>query len=1068
MTKYVFFLLFFALSFPLLNGMTEEEKKDFWYKGPHLKLHHKKNRGVRPEKVMARAKNKVPNPRPAAIARFVNGGKVDKSCAVAFERVPVMLKEEAGIDRQAWVRFGLPLPKGAVYQTRFIRIVDEAGKKIPAQTSVTGFWKDDSIRWALVQFSVPLKAGEEKRCFAEFGSKAAAAEVPGVLSYKETADRITVDTGKITALIDKKKFNLIRSIKKNGVRIGGFSPAGVVLTDALSKRDYSISAQPPSKIEISESGPLRLTVRASGSYARGGKKLMDYVARVTFFAGSDAVEIDFTHINTELAREFTDLDRLDVEFVPVRPAESLRVPVVKGKELVSAKRVFQETDEFYSVDGGPRIAGQFCGVASADGVLSFGLAQAWQRYPKAVSVRDGKTVIELLPRQPHENFNRDLPYYLVYPFCDGSYRMKWGMSFTERMRFDFSGGNDVEAALNLPVVAVLPASWYSKTCVFPGLDTPGFDKIDKKIVSSFEARLKQMHEQREYGFFNWGDSFGEKGENWTNNEYDMACGLFMTFLRTGDRRIFRHALEAARHQADVDICHAYPDPYYVGTNFGHRAGHNGGYKVWSSTFSYYQSAANGHTWSAGMVDAWHLAGDATVMDAVLLLGDHIALAMEPNFELSTLSPAPRECSWALRAVLKIYEATLDPLYFQAAKNLAMKHVKKCREFKDGVWAFRNKRLEKEHNETARSITLFASAIGLKGLCEYYNASGDETVKPFIGNIARRILRGFDPEAGCGFVYNLREDGTRINFSLVTMNPTIVPPLAEAAVILDDPELYDAASRGMAAMLLRSPGISGKFLGEYQTFLADFLAAHRKFPKKYRLDFSETGLLAKVFSGSDSKWSWRGPDPMSYRVKLLKDGKTQLVFQRWINAARSKKKEEGTSITVSDITGKVVEIRPFDSSSGRLTEKFDISGKKGDLFDVRIRDIGNGDWSLLPSSNFVHAASTKTRIKITRCGMYRFYFEVPAGKEDVSISFYGAHAGGFGYWLFDEKDRLVKKEIKWQARHAISTAPASVCRIAIPEGKTRRIFSIVLWAEYDAMLKIVNSPYVSASLAFFDK
>ena len=35
--------------------------------------------------------------------------------------------------------------------------------------------------------------------------------------------------------------------------------------------------------------------------------------------------------------------------------------------------------------------------------------------------------------------------------------MKWGMSFTERIRLDFSNTDTVEAELDMPVVAVLPA-----------------------------------------------------------------------------------------------------------------------------------------------------------------------------------------------------------------------------------------------------------------------------------------------------------------------------------------------------------------------------------------------------------------------------------------------------------------------------------------------------------------------------------------------------------------------------------------------------------------------------------
>ncbi|MBO5681706.1 MAG: hypothetical protein J6T08_08345, partial [Lentisphaeria bacterium] len=267
--------------------------------------------------------------------------------------------------------------------------------------------------------------------------------------------------------------------------------------------------------------------------------------------------------------------------------------------------VLQKTEKSYITADGKEHEGVLPGTAE----FRFGkktgpsvaVADFAQRYPKGFRIHTpGKSrwlEIGLLPEQTDINFNADLPGYLRFPFCEGKYRMKWGMSFTERMRFELASGMAAvnEAEMSKPVIAVLPSSWYGKTRVYPGANA-GSAAVDAGILQSFQGRLSEREQRREFGFLNYGDSHGERVWNWTNNEYDMANGCFMTFIRTGNRDLYRYALAAARHQADVDIIHAYADPYYVGGNIIHGPGHSGRClgKVfsWSYQFNYYASAAN--------------------------------------------------------------------------------------------------------------------------------------------------------------------------------------------------------------------------------------------------------------------------------------------------------------------------------------------------------------------------------------------------------------------------------------------------------------------------------------------
>ena len=310
-------------------------------------------------------------------------------------------------------------------------------------------------------------------------------------------------------------------------------------------------------------------------------------------------------------------------------------------------------------------------------------------------------------------------------------------------------------------------------------------------------------------------------------------------------------------------------------------------------------------------------------------------------------------------------------------------------------------------------------------------------------------------------------GNRINYVVGHMNLCIAPPLARAAVILQDETLYRTAAAAIASGLLRTPGTSGKFLAEHLAFFSDFLTAHAAFPKKYQLDFKDDTLLKLALHRQDQCWSMRAPDPGVLVVRLLKDGRHTVCLQRWLWPVAAKLKKPGAGIVIKDSSGKVVGNYSFETDCGPILKKFEVTGKKNDLFEVTIRDYNNADWYILPSETFAVAGKMQqAALRIARNGMCRLYFEVPAGK-DVLVTFFGTHRGGFGYWLFDGEDKLQKTEYTWQEDHALSRSPSQVFRIKITRQKKRQIFSIVIWGEMDSRIKLNNSPYISGNRKFFE-
>ena len=245
----------------------------------------------------------------------------------------------------------------------------------------------------------------------------------------------------------------------------------------------------------------------------------------------------------------------------------------------------------------------------------------------------------------------------------------------------------------MPVVAVLPAAWYAQTKALGPLAAPLRCSSSPCGTSTSPAATRAScggaAQDRAFGYFNYGDWYGERGRNWGNNEYDFAHGFFMQFARTGNRDYFRVALAAARHQADVDCIHAYPDPYYLGGNLPHSIGHTGNWSerplhgTWSHAYDGMAGAANGHTWTTGMVDAWHLAGDARVMEGAIGVGEHITWAMSRNFK--ALGTHERSAGWSLKAILSLYRSTYDPLYLEAARRIAAVALREQKFDDGGAW-----------------------------------------------------------------------------------------------------------------------------------------------------------------------------------------------------------------------------------------------------------------------------------------------------------------------------------------------------------------------------------------------
>lgn len=841
------------------------DDEGFYYPSVNVLLPRLADKGLTKEAILAKPRIKdFRLPRPAPTAEFTTVASTDQP-ASGFPPIKVELLEEAGTDRDAAVRFGLPFSKACVFSTDRIRVHNAEGKPVPCQCAVTEFWPDRSIRWALLQFTAPLKADERTEYTVRY-DPATAAGGPTV-EVSEQNDAILVDTGKLKVEIDRNRFNILKNVVVADKPVGSFSDHGLagVLEDGQA---FFSSAVKPRRISFEEKGSRVVVVRIDGSTGLddGTPAFLDYTARFRFLAGSARVQIDLTVTNVGLDREFHDFQKLSLTFKPSGTVSEIGgglydaklttygnksgVSVTPWSSVVPASAV-QQTDRDFRRGVWPPSPGKLSSgmlVKTDSGNLALAIRDLWKRWPKGFAATKNEIVMELLPSIPSKDFGHDLPHYLAFPFCEGCYRLKWGMSFTETVFFDFAPGDSaaaVQAEADFPVVAVVDRDWYAAGDVVPGVTSKAekfLDGWDVLRTQGFEQHMAYKERQREYGFLNYGDWYGERGCNWGNNEYDTARSLFATFARTGRRDMQRLAVATALHQADVDIVHAYPDPYYVGGNHVHTVAHTGQYGqrpsatrpagirgTWSYPYSWGAAAANGHTWTGGMLDAWRYVGSARSRDASLELAEHITWAMAPTF--TRLGTHERTAGWSLYAICQLFDSVNDPAYLEAARKIAGVALREQKLDKGGAWPHK---LPADHaggHEETFGNAVFIIGVLVKGLREYHQVTNDPAVAASLEGACEWIKLVRQPTHG-QWPYTASWDGKVYIPGNGTGGVQQSPGLIYTARIRDRKDFYENAVEALKAAYgeQRNMGF-GKTFAQTGISVCDMLQELKKWKEK---------------------------------------------------------------------------------------------------------------------------------------------------------------------------------------------------------------------------------------------
>ena len=649
----------------------------------------------------------------------------------AAARVPLSVCEDTGVRRdQEHVTSGVPFPMGALKDTAQMRLLDEQEKEVPLQARATATWRDGSVKWALLDFTLNVPPNATRHLALEFGEGVARSASHEGLRVQDSNGAVEVSTGCLQFTIPKTNAAVLQSVRV-GSGQGSAADPGLVVADGLEATltladppaKKLLRALPPAEVKIEEDGPERAVVKISGWMSEDGSPAayprMQYLWRLRACAGSAVVQAQFTLINLSAINRLALVRRYGLKLLAARSATggTRAAQALIGGDAKPYHAALTGADDALDLrqlregEYQVRAPGATQAGIRAPGWMVWNRAPAsvlvavrdfWQQFPKALRADVNGPAVELYPAEAAEPFDWDQ-----------------GLAKTHELLLDF-GGRELTAsqageratAFEHPLFAIAPTEWYCGSQVFGDLAPFNFD-LFPDYETLVEAGGDKFIQSMATGIRNWGDLYyggPYKGKNsYMDLEYDVTHNFLAQFARTGQRKYFDAARRMARHQADIDVNH------FTGWQWKHSPRHT---EI---------QAEFGHTFTRGMLENYFLTGDRRTLEASVELADFFA----KDFQNPRALGNERQIGWGLISLLPVYEATWDHKYLDAV-NASL----------DRLIAGLDAR--GHFNIRWDNRIAFMSGIAATGLIYVHRATGDERVADAALRVIRRT-KGFYPE-----------------------------------------------------------------------------------------------------------------------------------------------------------------------------------------------------------------------------------------------------------------------------------------------------------------------------------
>jgi len=479
-------------------------------------------------------------------------------------------------------------------------VLDDTGKRLPAQFTALAKWPDGSVRWLLCD----LQASVGTHGTARYTLTQAKGESPATaLRLEEDEHQYLVTTGPLRFAVKKQHFDLLHQVWVDRDGDGQFADGelmassgedlGLVLLGPRGEGRYTSGHGQVTETAVEYQGPVRIGLRVRGTLRDAlGRGELSYTARLEAFAGQSFVRITVTLENPNaggrlpnmpsnfwglggvgnvLFREFALVQRLRLDDYPYVEVGQKGKLMLERLPLLESAHVYQDSsggEHWYHrnhmnrdlriplrlrgyevVHDGTQVLrdNRFSGwldLADIRGGCAVAIRDFWQNFPSALEARaDGTLSAALWPR-----------------FSAADHELIAGEQKTHETVWYFRAHppypRQVMEMAASPLRAWAPAEVYLASGEF-GRHRP----YDEKRFSGFERLCAAaiLNEGRnfatdreavdEYGWRNFGDVWaanerdqtggprqGERMVSHFNLEYDEGWGMLLHAVRALDAR----------------------------------------------------------------------------------------------------------------------------------------------------------------------------------------------------------------------------------------------------------------------------------------------------------------------------------------------------------------------------------------------------------------------------------------------------------------------------------------------------------------------------------------------------
>ncbi len=498
---------------------------------------------------------------------------------------------------RAWpVVFGVPFPRGTLWDLNTLRLVDQYGIELPSQTEIMARWAEDgAIQW--VRFDALIDS--DRACYVE--TQHSPTQPDTFVKLQTEGERWIVDTGAAKYILERGTSPIAEIWSGNQKIASAAGTRGLYVID--QKGRTASAAAEDETVEIEAAGPVAVCIRFEGFYRTPeGENLARHITRVEAFAGQPFAHITHTLVLTEDTRE-TWFKEIGWEFAVAPRAnpqaffntDQANAAQTVSQNLTAGTSAYMLQSEHERFNGGTNVfeivadgkqifTGNECGdwamLSGAKGGLQMACKDAARQHPKEFELSADRFVLKLFSSRAGEELDFSLAKLvekwnlqeaLAEQVLQEEEINAAGWSKTHELFITpvlpeaDSASAAYRAALHSePVFALIDPDWIRESDAMGPLhpkDTQNFPEAEAMIEKIFQQWSSLGHKPGQYGFVDYfaGPTYDGGSRPCSAGRYALTYGLrssiWLIYARSGERDVRNFAKGTNKAYLDNYLTH---------------------------------------------------------------------------------------------------------------------------------------------------------------------------------------------------------------------------------------------------------------------------------------------------------------------------------------------------------------------------------------------------------------------------------------------------------------------------------------------------------------------------------